>query len=184
VSTKPDPFAEALSALDVVEVHPEIEISSAPAPGRLAPFAHAVTAQIGLDPEVGSGRFVLLHDPSRPPTWESDCRIVVYVEADIDAEMEQDQLLTDVGWAWVQECLTDSGLGYHALGGTVTATRSTSYEALSARGHENSIQIRASWSPERVTEVAEHYAVWLALMETCAGLPPHHPGVSRIGDIS
>ena len=35
---------------------------------------------------------------------------------------------------------------YAALGGTVTAVRSTSFEALSARGHETSIQIRASWS--------------------------------------
>ncbi len=184
MTTNREQFSEAIAAIGDVVVHPEIEISEAPAPGRLAPFAHAVTAQIGLDPEVGSGRFVLLHDPTHPPAWDSDCRVVVYVEADIDAEMEQDQLLTDVGWTWVQECLADAGLGYQALGGTVTATRSTSYEALSARGHENSIQIRASWSPERVSDVPEHYGVWLDLMQTCAGLPPHHPGVSHIGDIS
>lgn len=177
-----DDFAAALDALNSLPVRPDITITAAPSPTRLAPHAHACTAEIG-DPEVGSGRFVLLHDPQRPPSWESDTRVVVYVEADIDAEMAEDQMLTDVGWTWVQEALAAVDVRYVALGGTVTAVRSTSYEALAARGHETTVQIRASWSPVAVEDAHAHYEAWVALMELCAGLPPHAPGITRIGDI-
>jgi hypothetical protein len=177
-------FEEAVASLGGLPVRPDIILTKAPAPGRLAPYAHALTAEIGIDPELGSGRFVLLHDPSHPAAWGSDTRVVVYVEADIDPEMEQDQMLTDIGWTWLQECLAEAQTPFAALGGTVTAVRSTSFEALSARGHESSIQIRASWSPDGLADVPSHFAAWIALMELCAGLPPHHPGVTRIGEIS
>lgn len=178
-----DTFQRAVTGLADVPVRPDIELAAAPAPSRLAPFAHAMTAEIGSDPEIGSGRFVLLHDPARPVTWESDTRIVVYVEADIDPEMAQDQLLTDVGWTWLQECLTAAEVPFSALGGTVTGVRSTSFDALSARGHETSIQIRASWSPSGLSDLPDHFAAWIALMELCAGLPPYYPGVTQIGEI-
>lgn len=177
-----DAFAAAIAAIGTVEVRPDLLVSDAPAPNRLAPHAYACTAEIG-DPEIGSGRFVLLHDPARPASWETDTRVVVYVEADIDAEMAEDQLLTDVGWTWLQEALSASEIPYCALGGTVTAVRSTSYEALAARGHETTIQVRASWSPIALGDVEGHYEAWIALMELCAGLPPHYPGVTRLGDV-
>lgn len=175
-------FSAALAALQAVHVRPDILLSQAPAPGRLAPHAYACTAEVG-DPEIGSGRFVLLHDPAAPAAWESDTRVVIYVEADVDAEMAEDQLLTDVGWTWVQESLVASEVPYVALGGTVTAVRSTSYEALAQRGHEAMIQVRASWSPTALADVPAHFEAWLALIELCAGLPPHYPGVTRIGDV-
>lgn len=177
-------FEEAVARMGADAVRPDILLSAAPAPGRLAPHAHAITAEIGTDPELGTGRFVLLHDPSRPASWESDTRIVVYVEADIDAEMAEDQLLTDVGWTWLQECLAAVEAPYTALGGTVTAVRSTSFEALSARGHETSIQVRASWSPASLVDLPEHFSAWIGLMELCAGLDPYYPDVTRIGEIS
>ncbi|MEZ5186090.1 MAG: DUF3000 family protein [Candidatus Nanopelagicales bacterium] len=179
-----DAFAAAVAAVSQVDVRPEIEVSEAPAPSRLAPYAYALTAEIGTDPEIGSGRFVLLHDPGRPAAWDSDTRLVVYVEADIDPEMAQDQLLTDVGWTWLQECLVASEVPFAALGGTVTAVRSTSFESLSARGQETSIQIRGSWSPATLDDLPAHYAAWIALMELSAGLPPYYPGVTQIGEMS
>ena len=182
--TDADAFAHAVTRMTGNEQRPDIVLSVAPAPSRLAPYAHAITAEIGNDPELGSGRFVLLHDPAHPASWGSDTRIVVYVEADIDPEMAEDQLLTDVGWAWLQEALAGAEVPFTALGGTVTAVRSTSFEALSARGHETSIQVRASWSPAGLEDLADHFSVWIALMELCAGLAPHHPGVTRIGEIS
>lgn len=178
--TPDEAFSTATDSLVGVVVHPEIVVTEAPAPKRLAPHAYAVTAEVGVEPEVGSGRFVLLHDPSRPESWQSDTRVVVYVETDIDPEMAADQLLTDVGWTWLQESLGD--VAYTALGGTVTAVRSTSYDALATRGHETSIQIRASWSPAALEGIAGHFAAWLELISVCAGLPPHHPDVTRIGE--
>ena len=177
-------FTDAVESLATLQVRPDIVLTEAPAPSRLAPHAHAVTAEIGLDPSIGTGRFVLLHDPARPAAWEADTRLVVYVEADIDPEMAEDQLLTDVGWTWLQECLQEAGVPIVALGGTVTAVRSTSFEALSARGHETSIQIRASWSASGLQDLDAHFNAWVSLMEVCSGLPPFHPDVARIGDIS
>lgn len=183
VTDTADDFARAVATLIEHHVRPDIIVSEAPAPGRLAPHAYAVTAEVGVDPEIGSGRFVVLHDPSTPAAWGSDTRIVIYVEADIDPEMAQDQLLTEIGWAWLQDCLAGLSAPVSALGGTVTAVRSTSFESLSARGHETSIQIRASWSGSGLPDLSEHYAAWIALLELCAGLPPYHPDVTRIGDI-
>ena len=161
---------------------PEIRLSEAPAPSRLAPHAHALTAEIGADQSVGTGRCVLLHDPVHRPRGKPT-RLVVYVETDIDSEMAEDRLLTDVGWAWLQECLAAAEVPYAALGGTVTAVRSTSFEALSARGRETSIQIRASWSALGLRPSMDHFSVWIALMEMCAGLPVLS-GIARIGEIS
>ncbi|HPE13694.1 MAG: DUF3000 family protein [Actinobacteria bacterium] len=177
-------FEAAVAQVYSLDLRPEIRLSEAPAPSRLAPHAHALTAEIGADQSVGTGRFVLLHDPSAPAAWQADTRLVVYVETDIDSEMAEDQLLTDVGWAWLQECLAAAEVPYAALGGTVTAVRSTSFEALSARGHETSIQIRASWSALGLEALDDHFSVWIALMEMCAGLPPYYPGIARIGEIS
>lgn len=175
-------FAAAIDAMAGQQVRPDVVITVAPAPSRLAPHAYACTAEIG-DPEIGSGRLVVLHDPARPAAWQSDTRIVAYVEADIDSEMAEDQLLTDVGWAWVQEALSEAEIPYCALGGTVTAVRSTSYEALSARGHETTVQIRASWSPTSLDDLDAHFQAWIFLIEMAAGLAPHVPGITRIGDI-
>ncbi len=175
-------FGSAVDAVVALPVRPDVVITQSPAPTRLAPHAYACTAEIG-QPEVGSGRLVVLHDPTCPPSWQSDTRIVAYVEADIDSEMAEDQLLTDVGWTWVQEALAEAEASYSVLGGTVTAVRSTSYEALSARGHETTVQIRASWSPSALEDLPAHFQAWIALIEMAAGLPPHSPGVTRIGDI-
>lgn len=175
-------FAVAVEDIAALDVRPDVVITVAPAPTRLAPHAYACTAEVG-DPEIGSGRFVILHDPARPAAWQSDTRIVAYVEADIDSEMAEDQLLTDVGWTWVHEALSDSEAAFAVLGGTVTAVRSTSYEALSARGHETTVQIRASWSPASLDHLDAHFQAWIALIEMSAGLPPHAPGITRIGDI-
>ena len=175
-------FTAAVAQIAAHDVRPDVVITVAPAPSRLAPHAYACTAEVG-DPEIGSGRFVVLHDPARPASWQSDTRIVAYVEADIDSEMAEDQMLTDVGWTWVQEALTDSEVEFAVLGGTVTAVRSTSYESLSARGHETTVQIRASWSPSSLTDLSAHFQAWVSLIEMSAGLPPFVAGVTRIGDI-
>lgn len=175
-------FAAAVDAMSGQRVRRDVVITVAPAPSRLAPHAYACTAEVG-DPEVGSGRFVVLHDPAKPASWQSDTRVVAYVEADIDPEMAEDQLLTDVGWTWVQEALTDTEATFTALGGTVTAVRSTSYEALSARGQETTVQIRASWSPSSLADLSAHFLAWVAMIEMSAGLPPDLPGIPRIGDL-
>ena len=148
-----------------------------------APHAHAITAEIGTDPELGTGRFVLLHDPPDPrrgsrtrgswSTWRPT---------------------STRRWPRTSFSPMSGGPGCRSASpplrhrtrrwGTVTAVRSTSFEALSARGHETSIQVRASWSPASLVDLPEHFSAWIGLMELCAGLDPYYPDVTRIGEIS
>ena len=114
-------FGSAVDAVVALPVRPDVVITQSPAPTRLAPHAYACTAEIG-QPEVGSGRLVVLHDPTCPPSWQSDTRIVAYVEADIDSEMAEDQLLTDVGWTWVQEALAEALRSGHLFGAGLDVT--------------------------------------------------------------
>lgn len=178
----PQGFRDGLDLLAALPVRAEITLQKAPAPTRLAPFAHALTAAVadGDGEEMGSGRLVLLHDPARPDSWETDTRLVAYVEADVDADMAADPLITAVGWSWLQDCLRDRGVAFRALGGTTTVVRSMSYGVLADRGAEATLQIRCSWSPLGAVEVADHAAVWVDLLAVVTGLPPEEPGVTRL----
>ena len=45
--------------------------------------------------ELGSGRFVLLHDPAGNTAWQGTFRCVTFARADVDPEMVTDPLLAE-----------------------------------------------------------------------------------------
>ena len=47
-------------------------------------------------------------------------RVIAYIDADVDLEVAADPVLPEVGWAWLNEALTESDASADALGGTVT----------------------------------------------------------------
>ncbi len=55
--------------------------------------------------ELATGRLVLLHDPDGEQAWDGVLRLVVYVRAEVDAELASDPLLPDVGWSWLTDAL-------------------------------------------------------------------------------
>jgi len=99
------------------------------------------------------------------------------VEADLEAEMAVDPLLSDVGWAWLTEALGTAP--YRNLGGTVTRVASQSYGALADRAVEGTVQLRASWTPDS-GDLAPHVVAWAELLCTLAGLPPLPSGVAPL----
>ncbi|KQX66781.1 DUF3000 domain-containing protein [Angustibacter sp. Root456] len=181
----PEPFQAALRALKSAVLRPEIVLTEAPSPGRIAPYSVALTADVvdrrgaGEAEELATGRFVLLYDPSSPEPWDGTFRAVTFVRADLEPELGSDPLLGEVGWSWLLEALDQRGAAYRNEGGTVTRVVSESFAALADRPSGVEIEIRASWTPQD-DDLAAHLSAWTDLLCTVAGLPPLPEGVTAL----
>ncbi len=178
----PAPFVEALHALRDRRLRSEVHLTEVPAPGRVAPYSVALSAEIlgpGSEAELASGRFVLLHDPAGQEAWDGTFRAVTLVRAVLEAELGTDPLLCEAAWSWVAEALESAGSPFHALGGTVTRVVSQSFAALAERPAQVEVELRASWTPEG--DVGDHLEAWSTILCTAAGLPPLPEGVAAIG---
>jgi hypothetical protein len=174
----PESFSRALESLRAVRLRPEITCDEAPAPQRLAPFSVALTADVVAgDEDVGSGRFVVLHNPDGHEAWNGTFRVVTFARAGLDPEMAADPLVTEVGWSWLIDCLSAHDLSPHAASGTVTRVASESFGAMAERPASAEIEIRASWTPTEADSLGRHLAAWSDLLCTAAGLPPLPVGV-------
>lgn len=182
VAVPPD-FEEALLSLRGHRQRPELRLEEVPAPTRIAPFALALTAEVNptTDPEsmLGSGRFVVLHDPAGQSAWNGSFRIIVMARAQLEDELGADPLLGEVGWAWLTDALATAGAGYHSLSGTVTRVLSESFGGLALRDREVEIEVRASWSPN-TTDLGPHLTAWTELTSSAAGLEPLPEGVTAL----
>ena len=180
VGSAPEEFTRALTALRAVVPRPEVLLEETPAPQRLAPHAVALSADVlaPADPEteLGTGRFVLLHDPAGHEAWQGTFRVVTYVRAELDHDMANDPLLTGVGWAWLTESLQAHDASFDAASGTVTRVSSESFGEISSEAASAQIEIRASWTPMD-DAFDKHLLAWCELLCTTAGLPPVTPGV-------
>lgn len=176
----PERFTRMLTALRRATARPEVRLDEVPAPQRLAPHAVALGAEVLVDgAEVANGRFVLLYDTDGQDAWEGDARIVTFTRADCDHEMVADPLLPSVAWAWLCEALEQHDATHVAPSGTVTRVASEAFGGMQARPTSAEVEIRASWSPSD-DRLDRHLEAWLALLCTCAGLPPLPAGVAAL----
>lgn len=184
----PAEFVQALQALRGRRLRPEVRLTEIPAPGRIAPYAVAVTGEIQTrsasadlpeDDEPATGRFVLLHDPAGQEAWDGTFRVVTLVRAALDPEASADPLLAEAAWTWVQDALEGTSAAHHALGGTVTRVMSQSFGALADRPGETEVEIRASWTPQG--DLGAHLEAWSLILCTAEGLPPLPDGVTALG---
>ena len=181
-------FERLLDLLRTFTPRAEVALIEVPAPQKLATFAFAFSADVsnGLigeeETEVANGRFVLLHEPGGQATWDGEFRCVTFVSADVDAVMQEDPLLPEVGWSWFLESLESNECAFNAPSGTVTRVSSASFGKLSPRSDEAEIEIRASWTPiiTEPQELMKHIQSWCNLISEVAGLPPVPEGVSAI----
>lgn len=172
-ATAPALFREAVDALTATVLRREVQLTALRAPQRLAPWSHAVAADV-LGPdgsELATGRLVLLHDPDGADAWDGTLRLVAYASAEIDPEIGVDILLPTVGWSWLTEALTERGAAHRAAGGTVTQTTSTRFGDIAGPVTSVSIEIRASWTAEDAS-LDRHLLAFSDLLCTAAGLPP------------
>ena len=179
----PEPFRAAVDGLRAaLDAHGRagLELEEVSAPKRLAPFAVAVSAEVGRgDEQVASGRFVVLHDPAGQDGWRGDTRVVAFVSADVEAEMAADPALAQVGWSWLTDSLQDRGAAHTATGGTVTRTVSCRFGQIEDAEEVSEVEVRASWTPlpdaDGTLDLGVHLLAWCDLLCATAGLPP--PGV-------
>ncbi|BFV56856.1 DUF3000 domain-containing protein [Kitasatospora sp. CMC57] len=178
----PIEFRDAVEALAAARLRPEIELSPAPAPRRMAPFAYALTATVEVDgEELADGRLVLLYDPAGQDAWNGEFRLVSMTRAELEPEMAGDPMLSDVGWAWLTDALDAHGAGYVEPSGTVTRCASQYFGGLGEREPSTEIEIRASWTPSD-SRFDRHLAAWADLLCVCAGLPPTTPAPLPLPD--
>lgn len=152
-------------------------LDAVPAPRRLAPWTHAISAEVtddGADEDeapLATARLVLLHDPDGQQAWEGVLRLVIYVRAELDGELAGDPLLPEVGWSWLTEALELAGARFGALGGTVTQTSSARFGEIGGPQHSHEIELRASWTPQDA-DLTPHADAFCQLLAAAAGLPP------------
>lgn len=173
--------------MHAANVRPEIEIGSIRPPQRLAPYSHALgaevrTAQSDVVPEFSDGetfgRLILLYDPNGHEAWNGQMRLVAYVQSEVDADLAGDPLLPEVAWSWLTDALGERGEQVTALGGTVTATTSVRYGDIAGPPRAHQLELRASWTA-RSPELAGHVEAFCTVLEMAAGLPP--AGITRLG---
>lgn len=173
-------FQHATAGLAGVRLRPEVRLTEVPAPGRIAPYSLALSADViqaqDPDDELATGRFVLLHDPDCPEPWKGAWRVVTFARAGLEPEVGGDPLLGDVGWSWLTDSLDGAGADFLAPAGTVTRVVSDGYGGLSDNGTTVEMEIRASWTPNG-PDLETHLQAWGALLCTIAGLPPLPEGV-------
>jgi hypothetical protein len=104
--------------------------------------------------------------------------VVSFVRAVLEPELGADPLLGQVGWSWLEDALSASGVAATAVGGTVTRVVSESYGALAAKPATVELEVRASWTP--LDDLAEHLVAWSVLLCTVGGLPPLPDGVAPL----
>ncbi len=177
-------------------------MAEVPAPSKLAPYAVALRAEVQTpsvsplgshptsrlrpqpeDPEIlATGRFILLHDPAGQQAWGGTFRVVIYIRAELDAEMGNDPLLGSVAWTWLCDSLAQHGVEYSHAGGTATRILSESFGSMENRQPSNDVELRASWSPTG-PRFGSHLQAWADMVCSFAGLPPLPDGVIALPHI-
>jgi hypothetical protein len=139
--------------------------------------ADVTPARHGVDSPLGTGRFILLHDPAAPEAWGGEFRVVCFAQAPLETEIGVDPFLADVAWSWLVDALAARGAKYTAASGTATKILSTGFGELESQGDGALIELRASWTPTD-NEIGAHVEGWSELLCMLAGLPPAIEGVS------
>ncbi len=183
-ATVPAAFGAALHAVRGAKLRPELVLNEIPSPGNLAPYSVALSADVtparhDSDSELGTGRFILLFDPSAPEAWGGQFRIVCFAQAPLETDIGLDPFLADVAWSWLVDALDARGAHYAAASGTATKILSTGYGELASQGDGAQIELRASWTPLD-HDLSSHVEGWGELLCMLAGLPPAVEGVSLL----
>lgn len=177
-------FTAAVASMRAASPRQELAISEIPSPAGLAPYSIAWAADVtparhDRDSDLGTGRFILLHDPSRPDAWGGRFRVVCFSQAPLETDIATDPLLAEVAWSWLVDALDAQGAAHHSLSGTATKILSTGFGELADQGDGAQIELRASWTPSD-DEIGRHVEGWGEMLCMLAGLPPTIEGVAML----
>lgn len=175
-------FDEARRSVASAQLRGDLIVSEIPSPTEVAPYAVALAGDVrqkihGEDSELGTGRFILLHDPEGQAAWDGEFRVVCFAQAPLETDIGTDPFLAEVTWSWLTEALETRGADYIAASGTATTIVSSGFGELSDQGTGAKVELRASWTPTDL-DFGKHVEGWGELLCMLAGLPPAAEGVS------
>jgi hypothetical protein len=177
-------WAAAVASLAAAQPRTELRLESIASPDGLAPNSQAYAGDVhspghGIDSELGTGRFIVLNDPSSPESWQGDFRVVCYAQAPLERDIGSDPMLAEVAWSWLTDALEERGAIYGLASGTATTVLSTGFGGLMDQGSGAQIELRASWTPDG-PDLGRHLEAWGDFLCLLAGLPPSTEGVSLL----
>jgi hypothetical protein len=183
-TAEPDAFARLRAFVAGGPTRSDTTVHEIPSPSRVAPHSIALSADVsgadhGVDSDLGTGRFIALHDPDEPEGWYGSFRVVTFAQAPLEPEIGVDEFVADVTWSWLVDALAAHGAMYAHASGTATKIISRGYGELSAQGDGAQLELRASWTPTDDDLVA-HVRAWQDIVAMLAGLPPSSDGVTLL----
>jgi hypothetical protein len=176
------PFERARESIAAAAVRNDLVVTEISSPTQVAPFSLALAGDVrqrihGEDSELGTGRFILLHDPAGQDAWDGDFRVVCFAQAPLETDIGTDPFLAEVTWSWLTDALEARGAEYTAASGTATTIVSSGFGELASQGTGAKVELRASWTPTDL-DLGKHVEGWSELLCMLAGLPPATEGVS------
>lgn len=175
-------FDAIVASVERAELRDELQVTPIPAPSGIAPYSYALAADVNParhadDSDLGTGRLIVLFDPSAPEGWGGTVRVICYAQAPLETEIGLDPFVADVAWSWLVDALATRGAHYTAASGTATKVLSTGYGELASQGSGAQIELRASWTPLD-SDLSAHVEGWGELLCMVAGYPPTPDGVA------
>jgi len=175
-------FDRARESIAAAGIRRDLIVTEIPSPTEVAPYSLALSGDVrqrvhGEDSELGTGRFILLHDPAGQPAWDGDFRVVCFAQAPLETDIGTDPFLAEVTWSWLTDALDTRGADYTAASGTATTIVSSGFGELADQGTGAKVELRASWTPTDL-DLGAHVEGWGELLCMLAGLPPAAEGVS------
>ena len=176
------PFEQARESIAGARLRRDLVITEIPSPTEVAPYSIALAGDVrqkihGEDSELGTGRFILLHDPDGQEGWDGDFRVVCFAQAPLETDIGTDPFLAEVTWSWLTDALETRGAEHRAASGTATPVVSSGVGELAGQGTGAKVELRASWTPTGL-DLGRHVEGWGELLCMLAGLPPAAEGVS------
>lgn len=178
----PEPFSQACASIKRVVFRDELSVREIASPQGVAPYSFALAGDVLLaenehESQHGTGRFILLYDPSAPEAWGGEFRVVAFAQAPLESDIGLDPFLANVTWSWLIDALDSNQSDYFNASGTATRILSTGFGELADAGEGAQIELRASWSPGS-PDMAGQAEAWGELLCMLAGLPPAGDAVS------
>ncbi len=178
VSLHPVPaeFTVATESIRALEYRSDLQVQEIRPPEGLAPHSYALSADVATDGttnagQLGTGRFILLHDEQEPDAWRGAFRVVCFAQAPLETDIGSDGMLPEVAWSWLVDALDASAADYRYSSGTVTVVNSQGFGEIAEQGEGSQIEMRASWTPQDL-DLGGHVEAWTTLLCMLAGLPP------------
>jgi len=177
-------FKLATISLGEASLRSELSVTQIDAPKGLAKHAIAFAANIESSAatthgDLGTGRFILLHEPEEQEQWGGHFRIVCFAKSPLETDLGAEDQMSDVSWDWLTEALARHGAVFSHEAGTATRVISSGFGSLSGQSDHAELEMRASWSPAG-TLMAPHLEAWLDLVCVMSGFSPSVDGVTAL----